>query len=139
MVAAGELLEWADVFDHRYGTPVAPVEAMRAAGRDVVLEIDVQGARQISDRSSDAVLILLRPPTMDDLEARLRGRGTETDERIRRRLAEARTELEQASWFDHEVVNDDVERASSQVAAIIDASRAESSASGDDPTEDPSG
>jgi guanylate kinase len=121
----GGLLEWAEVFGDRYGTPAAYVQEQRAAGRDVILEIDVQGAAQVRDRVPDAVLILLEPPTLEELERRLRGRGTESDERIVLRLATARRELEQRDRFDHVVVNDDLERASSQVAAIIEASRSD--------------
>jgi guanylate kinase len=126
LVDEGSMLEWASVFDHFYGTPRAYVEEMREAGRDIILEIDVQGARQIRDRVPDAILILLRPPSLDALAERLRGRATENEEKIGRRLAEAEREMAQAEWFDHEVVNDDLETASSQVAAIIEASRSDS-------------
>jgi guanylate kinase len=123
MVDEGKMLEWASVFDHFYGTPAEFVEQERAAGRDVILEIDVQGARQVRERVPDAVLILLKPPAMDELARRLRGRGTESEEKIARRLDEATRELSTASWFDHEIVNDDLERTVSEVAAIIDAAR----------------
>jgi guanylate kinase len=143
MVADGEMLEWAEVFHgHRYGTPAGPVELHRDAGRDVLLEIDVEGARWVRERVPDAVLILLEPPSPGELERRLRSRGTESDASIEERLAKAAWELEQGDLFDHAIVNDDVERASSQVAAIIEASRAEppngDSSSALDPTEDPS-
>jgi guanylate kinase len=143
MVADGEMLEWAEVFHgHRYGTPAGPVELHRDAGRDVLLEIDVEGARWVRERAPDAVLILLEPPARGELERRLRSRGTESDASIEERLAKAAWELEQRDLFDHAIVNDDVERASSQVAAIIEASRAEpptgDSSSALDPTEDPS-
>jgi guanylate kinase len=143
MVADGEMLEWAEVFHgHRYGTPAGPVELHRDAGRDVLLEIDVEGARWVRERAPDAVLILLEPPSRGELERRLRSRGTESDASIEERLAKAAWELEQRDLFDHAIVNDDVERASSQVAAIIEASRAEppngDSSSALDPTEDPS-
>ena len=124
MVHDGEMLEWAEVFHgHRYGTPGGPVQEYLATGRDVLLEIDVEGARQIRERAPDAVLILLEPPSLDELERRLRSRGTETNESIAERLAKAGWELGQRDLFDHVVVNDDLERASSQVAAIIEASR----------------
>lgn len=120
----GDLLEWAEVFvGVRYGTPRGFVDAQLAAGRDVILEIDVQGAAQIRDRAPDAVLILLQPPSLEDLERRLRGRGTESEEALAERLAAAERELAQEAWFDHRVVNDDLERAVGEVAAIIDASR----------------
>ena len=139
MVEAGELLEWAEVFGNRYGTPRAYVDAELDAGHDVILEIDVQGAQQVRAQARDALLILLEPPTLEELASRLRGRGTESEERIATRLEKADWELAQRGSFDHVVVNDDLEHASSQVAAIIDASRAESSADGRDPTEDRSG
>ena len=123
MVAGGELLEWAEIVGHRSGTPRAFVEEQLAAGRDVVLEIDVRGAEQVRERVRDALLIFLRPPSMQELERRLRGRGTEDEEAIRSRLATAEAELRQATWFDRVVVNDDAARASDEVAAIIDTSR----------------
>jgi guanylate kinase len=124
MVADDALLEWAQVYaGQRYGTPRAFVDAELAAGRDVILEIDVQGAAQVRRHTPGAVLILLAPPSLEALEARLRGRGTEDELGIQERLAAAQRELEQAGWFDHVVVNDDVDRAAAQVAAIIDGSR----------------
>ena len=123
MVRAGELLEWAEIVGHRSGTPRGFVEDRLAVGRDVILEIDVVGASQIRDRVPGSVLLFVEPPSMEELERRLRGRGTETEDRIRLRLETAEWELEQRDWFDHVVVNDELERASSQVAAIIDASR----------------
>jgi len=139
MIADGELLEWAEVFNaHRYGTPSAPVREHLGAGRDVILEIDVDGARQIREQAPDAVMILLAPPSVAELERRLRSRGTESDESIAERLAKAEWELAQRDLFDHVVVNDDLEHASSQVAAIIEASRVRSPDASDQPTEDPS-
>ena len=122
MIRAGELLEWADIVGHRSGTPRGFVEDRLAEGRNVVLEIDVVGASQIRERVPGAVLIFVEPPSMEELERRLRGRGTETEDRIRLRLETAAWELDQREWFDHVVVNDEVERASAQVTAIIDAS-----------------
>jgi guanylate kinase len=123
MIAAGELLEWAEIVGHRSGTPRRPVEELREAGRDVILEIDVQGARQVRELVDDAVLIFVAPPSLEELERRLRSRGTESEERIALRLATAARELEQRSSFDHVVVNDDLVAAASEVAAIIEASR----------------
>jgi guanylate kinase len=142
MVDDGEMLEWAEVFHgHRYGTPAGPVELHRRAGRDVVLEIDVEGARWVRERAPDAVMILLEPPSRAELERRLRSRGTEPEAGIQERLAKADWELAQRELFDHAVINDDVERASSQVAAIIEDSRPGPTASGrrvsSDPMEDP--
>jgi guanylate kinase len=123
MIEEGELLEWAPIVGHRSGTPRRFVEECLASGRDVLLEIDVKGAEQVREQVPDAVLIFLEPPSMSELERRLRGRGTESEDRIRTRLATAEWELAQRGWFDHVVVNDDLDRSSVQVAAIIDASR----------------
>ncbi|HEY7658983.1 MAG TPA: guanylate kinase [Actinomycetota bacterium] len=121
MSAAGELLEWAEIFGHRSGTPAEPVRRALEQGRDVLLELDVQGAAQVRAREPAAVLILLEPPTLDELARRLRSRGTEDEASIARRLAKATWELEQRNAFDHAVVNDDVDRATGEVAAIIEA------------------
>lgn len=122
MARSGGLLEWAEVFDHLYGTPVAPVRKALDERRDVLLEIDVQGAWQVKERMPGAILVLLEPPSLDELERRLRSRGTEDEEDLERRLEKVVWELDQRSWFDHVVVNDDVERATEEVAAIIQAS-----------------
>jgi guanylate kinase len=123
MIDRDELLEWADVFDHRYGTPKEYAESHLQEGTDVLLEIDVVGAGEVRAVHPDALLILLAPPSKEELGRRLRGRGTESEDKIARRLEKAVWELDQGSWFDHVVVNDDLHHASSQVAAIIDASR----------------
>jgi guanylate kinase len=120
MIEADGFLEWAEVFGERYGTPAEPVEAARAAGRDVLLELDVQGARAVRERVPDAILVFLQPPTEDELARRLRARGTEEGPALERRLAEARQEMAEASWFDHVVVNDRVEEAAAEVLAIMD-------------------
>jgi len=112
-------LEWADVFGHRYGTPADAVAAAMAGGRDVILEIDVQGAAQIRRHAPGAILIFLAPPSREELERRLRGRRTEPEADLERRLADADREMEASAWFDHVVVNDDVERAAREVADII--------------------
>lgn len=123
MIAAGELLEWAAIVGHRSGTPAAFVRERLEAGLDVLLEIDVEGARQIRERAPEAVFIFLAPPSFEELERRLRGRGTEDEEGIERRLATAREELAAEGSFEHRVTNDDVDRAVDEVAAIIEASR----------------
>jgi guanylate kinase len=120
MIEADGFLEWAEVFGERYGTPAEPVEAARAAGRDVLLELDVQGARAVRDRVPDAVRVFLQPPSEEELARRLRARGTEEGPALERRLAEARREMAEASWFDQVVVNDRVEEAVAEVLAIID-------------------
>jgi guanylate kinase len=122
-VRAGGFLEWAEVFGERYGTPAAPVASARAEGRDVILEVDVQGAQAVKDRVADAVLVFLRPPSEEELARRLRARGTEAGPDLDARLAEARRELDEAPKFDYEVVNDRVEDAVDEVLAIIDRNR----------------
>jgi guanylate kinase len=125
--AEDELLEWAEIFGHRSGTPARPIRDVRREGRDALLEIDVQGAAIVRRKAADAVLILLVPPSLAELERRLRTRATENEEKLARRLARAEWEMAQGDWFDHVIVNDDLERASSQVAAIIGSSRPGSS------------
>jgi guanylate kinase len=126
MIDAGELLEWAEIVGHRSGTPRVFVEDRLSEGRDVILEIDVVGASFVRKRIPEAVLVFVDAPSLDELERRLRGRGTETEEAIRLRLETAAWELEQRPWFDHVVVNDDLVRAADQVAAIIETSRGRS-------------
>jgi len=122
-VRRGDFLEWAKVFGHRYGTLATPIEKWRDEGLDVLLEIDVQGARKVRERVPDALLVFLVPPSWDELARRLRDRGTEDDEALERRLAGALEEMDQADWFDHVLVNDDLERATDEVAAIIEQHR----------------
>ena len=120
---AGGFLEWAEIFGHRSGTPAADVAEARAAGDDVLLEVDVQGARSVRERAPDAVLVFLQPPSEEELERRLRERGTEEGPDLERRLNEARQEMAAASEFDHVVVNEVVEEAAREVLAIIKASK----------------
>ena len=122
MVGAGELLEWAEIFGHRSGTPAGPVRSTLAEGKDVLLELDVQGARQVRQAVPGSVLVLLEPPSIEELERRLRTRGTESEDLLARRLAKAEWELGERELFDLVVVNDDAEEAAGEVAAIIGAS-----------------
>jgi guanylate kinase len=124
MVTGDELLEWAEYADHLYGTPRAAVEAAVADGRTVVLDIEVQGAVQVRHRDPEALLIFLAPPSFEELERRLRGRGTEDEDYLARRLAIAREEVAQRDRFDVVVVNDDLDRCVAQVLAAIDHARA---------------
>lgn len=119
MVDAGELLEWAEVYGNRYGTPRAPVDAAVAAGRSILLDIDVQGARQVRQAMPGAVSIFLLPPDMATIEARLRMRKTDSDTVIARRLAEAREQLQGAAEADYLVVNDDLATAHDTLQAIL--------------------
>jgi guanylate kinase len=120
MVDSGGFLEWADIFGERYGTPREPVARARAAGRDVLVEIDVQGARQVKAADPGAYMVFITPPSLEELERRLRTRGTETDQQVRRRLAKATDELAAEPEFDVTVVNDDLETAAREVIQIVD-------------------
>lgn len=118
-IAEGEFLEWATYSGNRYGTLRSEVEARIARGAPVVLEIEVQGARQVRETMPEAVRIFIEPPGGEELRARLEGRGTDRPEVIERRLAEARKELRAREEFGHRLVNDDVERASNELAGIV--------------------
>lgn len=120
MVARGEFLEHAVVHGrHHYGTPRGPVEACLAQGRPALLEIDLQGARQVRTTMPEARFVFLAPPTWEELVRRLVGRGTENDEERARRLATAQIEMAAQSEFDHTIVNDDVTRATDELVALI--------------------
>jgi guanylate kinase len=111
MVTAGELLEWAEFAGNCYGTPRYPVEQQIRQGRWVVLEIELEGARQIRQTFPEAFRIFILPPSMPELEFRIRNRGTETEDAIARRLERAKAEVNAADEFDMQVVNDDLEKA----------------------------
>jgi len=122
MVACGEMLEWAEVFGELYGTPAFPVREAVGEGRNVVLEIDVQGALQVRTKLPQATFVLIAPPDSAVLSQRLRDRGTEDEEQITRRLAKADAEVRAATEsgiYDHTIVNDDLETAIRQVVAIV--------------------
>lgn len=123
LMAAGGFLEWARVHDHFYGTPTAPLEAHLARGTGVVLNIDVQGGKNLRVARPDTLLIFIVPPSMPELEKRLRSRGTDSPADIERRLANARGELAEAVNYDYLVVNDDVERAGREILALVTAER----------------
>jgi guanylate kinase len=116
-----ELIEWAQVHDHFYGTPKANLERLRAAGKDVLLDLDVQGALAVKKRFPEAVLIFINAPKFSDLERRLRHRSSETEAEIRRRLRTARNELRFAHRYDYRVVNDRVPRALKELETILNA------------------
>jgi guanylate kinase len=119
MLAEHELLEHAEYAGNRYGTPRAPVQQALAAGRSALLEIELQGARQVKAAMPDALLVMLVPPSWSDLVDRLTGRGTEPDEVLARRLRVARQELSAAGEFDVTVVNDDVPDAAARLVALL--------------------
>jgi guanylate kinase len=128
MVQRGEFLEYARVFDrHSYGTPKKWLEESKNRGLDLVLEIDVQGAAQVKQKLPESVAIFILPPAREELERRLRSRGQDSAEDIKRRLARARDEIaEFGKYYDYCVVNDDVERAGREVQAIVIALRCSS-------------
>jgi guanylate kinase len=115
----GELLEWAEVHGNLYGTPAAFVERTLSRGRNVLLEIDVQGGMSVKKSVAEAVLIFLLPPSRNELERRLRGRATDDEDTIRRRLENAEKELELYMHYDYLVVNEDVERCTDDVFGIV--------------------
>lgn len=120
-VDAGEFVEWAHVHGNCYGTLVSEVDKNLAAGKPLILEIDVQGGLHVKERFPETVLIFIEPPSMEELEERLRGRGTETEETIELRLANARHEMELEQSYDVVVVNDDLDRATQELVDIIEA------------------
>ncbi len=122
---AGGFLEWFDVYGQLKGTPREPVEAALSAGRDVLLEIDVQGALTVKQAFPDAVLVFLAAPSTDEQERRLRARDSDDPDQVARRLDQARAERGLADRFDAVVVNETVEQAVGDVAAILSARRAE--------------
>jgi guanylate kinase len=115
----GELLEWAEVHDHLYGTPAVFVEKKLTEGAGVILEIDVQGGMSVKNRYPDAVLIFLMPPSYSDLKARLSGRATDGEEVIRKRLENAKREIAYYKEYDYVVVNDDLVRCTDDALAVI--------------------
>ena len=119
MVAGGELLEWASFAGHRYGTPREPVARCIAAGVPALLEIDIDGARQVRRAVPDALLVFLAPPSWDELVRRLSGRGTEPPEVIARRLELAASEIEAGREFDITLVNTSVEDVCRQLVALM--------------------
>jgi guanylate kinase len=123
LVESRQLLEWAVVHGRaRYGTPRAPVEEALAAGRPALLEIDLQGARQVRERMPEAFFVFLKPPSWEELVRRLVGRGTETEEERARRLETARQELAAESEFDVTVVNTEVPVAAEELVALMQGS-----------------
>ena len=119
LIEQGQLLEYAEYVGNYYGTPLEYVNKMRDAGRDVFLEIEVQGASQVREKVPDGLFIFLAPPSLSELEDRLVGRGTETDEVIASRIQAARQELEMMNLYDYVVENDKVELACDRINAII--------------------
>jgi guanylate kinase len=124
LVRNGELLEYAEVFDHCYGTPRAPVEQALAAGRDVLFDIDWQGTQQLREKArSDLVSVFVLPPSVPELERRLRARALDSDDVIHGRMAKAADEMSHWAEYDYVVINRDLDRAFQDVCAILAAER----------------
>ncbi len=121
MVENDELLEHAEYVANRYGTPRSYVEKRLDEGMNVLLDIEVQGARQVRKKMPEAILIFIAPPSLVELERRLRGRGTDTERAIEGRLIRARQEYQEADFYDYLIVNDDVDKAAAKLNAIIEA------------------
>jgi len=124
MVKRHELLEWATVFDNRYGTPRAPVEAALAAGRDVLFDIDWQGTQQLREKArADVVSVFILPPSATDLEQRLNSRAQDSQEVIRGRMSRASHEMSHWAEYDYIVINRDIDEAFAEVQSILKAER----------------
>jgi guanylate kinase len=123
MIGNGAFLEWAVVHGHHYGTLLSTVRRVLSKGEDLILEIDVQGAAQVRKKSPGAVLVFLAPPSLEVLESRITGRGTEDALRIKQRLIAAREEMEAYHLYDYVVVNEQVEVAAALLGSIIDAEK----------------
>jgi guanylate kinase len=122
--SSGELAEWARVFESSYGTPRAPLDAAIASGRDILLDIDIQGARQIRAKyPRDSVSIFVLPPSLEELAERLRGRGTEDDAKIRHRLDKARDEAEAYPEYDYLIINAEISESVARLQTIVNAER----------------
>ena len=119
MVENDELLEYAEYVANSYGTPRAYVDEKLNAGLNVLLDIEVQGARQIREKKPDAVMIFIIPPSLEELERRLKGRGTDTERAIEARLIRARQEYQEADFYDYIIINDDADKAARELSAII--------------------
>jgi guanylate kinase len=121
MIERNLLLEWAEYANHSYGTPREFVELTLAQGKDVILEIEVQGAMQVKEKFPEGVFIFLMPPSLDELRNRIENRGTEDDQTIRKRLQLAADEIKLLEQYDYAVVNDQVESACNKIISIIQA------------------
>lgn len=123
MIEKDELLEWAKVYDNYYGTPLKKVEEKLTAGEDILLEIDTQGAMKVREKFPEGVYIFILPPSLTELERRIRGRDTETEDVLQKRLAAAIDEIEAGKCYKYVVTNDEVDSAVESVCAILAAER----------------
>ena len=123
MIEAGEFLEWADVFQEKYGTGRSVTMEKLSSGRDLILDIDIQGGRQVRASGIDAVSVFILPPDYSTLKSRLRNRGSDSEQQVATRLAKARCEAEEVRYYDYVVVHDDLESAVGQLMTILSAER----------------
>jgi len=124
MVKGGDFLEHATVFENSYGTPKAPVEKILGSGRDVLFDVDWQGAQQLAQNArDDLVSVFILPPSIEELERRLHGRAQDSDEVVKKRMAKATSEMSHWDGYDYIIINEDVETSVSQVEAILVAER----------------
>jgi guanylate kinase len=123
MIHQDQFLEWAEVLGHYYGTARVDLPALKAEGVDLILDIDTQGAKKAKEKLDHAVLIFLLPPSLDSLKDRLMSRGLDSPERIRFRLAHAKSDLEEAHWYDHLIINEKIEESVEKLKTIILAER----------------
>lgn len=123
MIAGNRFLEWAEVHGNYYGTPAEPIFAALQQGKDVLLEIDVQGALQVKENFADAVLVFILPPSMEELESRIRKRNTESEAEIQLRLKTARQEISKLSLFDYAIINEDVVDCTRKLQMILEVER----------------
>ena len=123
-IARGEMLEWAKVYGHYYGTPLHFVKEKIAAGKDVILDIDIQGAQEVKKKIPEAILIFIIPPSWEELQRRITNRSTDSLEVIKKRLKAARKEIKVARDFDYIVINDILENALQELTSIIQATKA---------------
>ena len=126
MITKGEFLEYAEYVGNYYGTPCAPVDKMLSEGKDVILKIEIVGAMKVKEQRPDAVSVFIVPPSFEVLESRLRKRGTDDEETIKKRLIRAKEEYLMAPEFDYIIINDSVESAVEELCAIIMAQRCRS-------------
>lgn len=123
MVLQGEFLEWAQVYNNMYGTPLSFVQDNLARGFDVLLEIDIQGAMQVKEKMPQGVFVFIEPPSIEELYQRICNRGTDSEESIQRRMSACQEEMEHIRYYDYSVTNDDLQEAVDKVYAIIVAER----------------
>jgi len=119
MITEGAFVEWAEVYGHLYGTSLASINEQKSLDSDVLMDVDVQGARNIRKRFQASVLIFVLPPSIQVLENRLRQRGTDKEETIAKRMERAADDIRNCSWYDYIVINEDLEKATQEVQAVI--------------------